>query len=130
MDLVDPPNTVYSRCPYEETTTVGSASDQQWLYLKLNARTKFQFLRLISTELTTSLRSVTESIDIVMPKDIKFSEMDVRVSKLRWLMKACVLVTLTLVNLQMFEFTIVSHAMITFYDTTLLCPTCWTIGSW
>lgn len=96
-----------------------AASDREWLYLKLTGGvTKYKFLNLISRESITSLRSATKAINITMPENMEFSGLDVKVCKLRWLMKVCVLLSLTLVNLQMFEFTIVSNTIIAYYGTT------------
>lgn len=94
-------------------------NDREWLFLNLNSVTKYKFFRLISDQSIASLRSVTKQINIIMPEDLDFSRMDVKLCKMRWLMKVCVLISLTLVNLQMFEFTIVSHTIISYYDTTI-----------
>lgn len=94
-------------------------SDREWLYLRLTGGvTKYKFLDLISRKSITFLRSATQAINIEMPEDMEFSRLDVKVCKLRWLMKVCVILSLTLVNLQMFEFTIVSNTIIAYYHTT------------
>lgn len=99
------------------STVVGD--EREWLFLQLTGASKFKFHNLISTQSIATLRKLTASIDIAMPEDISFAKMDVRVCKTRWLMKVCVLISLTLVNLQMFQYTIVSHTIITYYDTSM-----------
>lgn len=106
-------------------TQIGAAfrftpgDDREWLFLNLTAATKFKFLQLISAQSLATLRSITEAIDIKMPEDIKFSTLEVKVLKERWLMKACVLFSITLCCLQMYAFTIISHTITTYYDTSI-----------
>lgn len=97
---------------------VVSGEDREWMFLKLTGVTKYKFLGLISSRSLANLKAVTESIHISMPPDIKFSSMDVKVCKMRWLMKICVLISLILVNLQWFEYSIVSQTIISYYKTS------------
>lgn len=109
----DPQKSWWDKPPEEYPQFLGL----EWMAVNLNRVTnKLEFFNLISARST--LKSVTEFVHISMPEDLEFSNMDVKVCKLRWLMKICVIISITLVNLQWFEFTIISHTIIKFYDTT------------
>lgn len=95
--------------------------DRDWLHLEWTngvVNTAHQSEKFVKVESFASLRSLTESVHIEMPEDITFANMDVKLCKMRWLMKVCVLISLTLVNLQWFEYTIVSHTITSYYNTS------------
>lgn len=95
-----------------------SSEENERLLLQLTPVTKHKFLGIVAEHSWSRLRSVTASIPMQVPEDLHFSSMDVRVYKGRWLMKVCVLLSLCLVNLQWFQFTIVSHTVVAYYDTS------------
>lgn len=95
-----------------------SAEDEEWMSLELKGFSKYKFLQLVRGRSLKCLQEITESINIQIPTDLDFSEMDVKLSKSRWIMEMLVVISLTLVNLQWFQYTIVSHTIVSYYDTS------------
>lgn len=96
----------------------GGADDTEWLTWKLTEVTKYRFLELVRSRSLKGIKEITGSLNIQIPLDLNFSTMDVKLCKSRWIMELLVLISMTLIFMQWFQFTIVSDTMVTFYNTS------------